>query len=75
MDPAAVFHQSLGSVIPPQHFFVGRPPVPGPYPWDSPEQDVHDAPHRVAHTLTACCRCRQVSCCVSAAATSLESAI
>ncbi|KAK4034359.1 fungal-specific transcription factor domain-containing protein [Parachaetomium inaequale] len=59
MDPAAVFHQSLGSVLPPQHFFPGRPPVPGPYPWDSPEQDAHDAPHRVAHTLTACCRCRQ----------------
>ncbi|KAL2177059.1 fungal-specific transcription factor domain-containing protein [Thermothelomyces heterothallicus CBS 202.75] len=59
MDPAAVFHQSLGSVLPPQHFFPGRPPVPGPYPWDSPERDGHDAPHRVAHTLTACCRCRQ----------------
>ncbi|KAL2159483.1 hypothetical protein VTH06DRAFT_2488 [Thermothelomyces fergusii] len=59
MDPAAVFHQSLGSVFPPQHFFPGRPPVPGPYPWESPKQDRHDAPHRVAHTLTACGRCRQ----------------
>ncbi|KAK4121651.1 hypothetical protein N657DRAFT_577122 [Parathielavia appendiculata] len=59
MDPAAVFHQSLGSVLPHHRFFPGRPPQPGPYPWDSPEQEIHDAPHRVAHTLTACCRCRQ----------------
>ncbi|KAK3292128.1 fungal-specific transcription factor domain-containing protein [Chaetomium fimeti] len=59
MDPATVFHQSLGSVLPPQHFFPGRAPVPGPYPWDNPEQGSHDAPHRVAHTLTACHRCRK----------------
>ncbi|KAK3306489.1 fungal-specific transcription factor domain-containing protein [Chaetomium strumarium] len=62
MDPAAVFYRSLGTGFPrpSQHFFPGRPPVPGPYPWDNPEQDAHDAPHRsVAHTLTACCRCRQ----------------
>ncbi|EAQ88360.1 hypothetical protein CHGG_04979 [Chaetomium globosum CBS 148.51] len=59
MDPAAVFHQSLGSVLPPQHFFPGRVPVPSPYSWDSPEQGTQDAPHRVAHTLTACHRCRK----------------
>ncbi|KAK4235043.1 fungal-specific transcription factor domain-containing protein [Achaetomium macrosporum] len=61
MDPAAVFYHSLGAGLPSplQQFFTGRHPVPGPYPWDNPEHNAHDAPHRVAHTLTACCRCRQ----------------
>lgn len=60
MDPAAVFHQTLGAVLPPQHLFQEGPPMPGPYQWDSLEQDGRDGGHRVAHTLTACCRCRQV---------------
>lgn len=64
MDAADIFRQGLGTVLPrqPQYFFPGRPPVPvpvpNPYAWDTQESE---APHRIAHTLTACCRCRQVS--------------
>jgi hypothetical protein len=64
MDAADVFRQGLGSMLPrpSPYFFPGRPPVPvpTPYPWDSPDNE-NEAPHRIAHTLTACCRCRQVS--------------
>ena len=64
MDAADVFRQGLGSMLPrpSPYFFPGRPPVPvpSPYAWDSPDNE-SEAPHRIAHTLTACCRCRQVS--------------
>ncbi|KAL2258065.1 hypothetical protein VTK26DRAFT_8770 [Humicola hyalothermophila] len=57
---ANVFRQGIGTPLPrqPHFFFPGRPPapVPNPYAWDSQE---NEAPHRIAHTLTACCRCRQ----------------
>ncbi|KAK3317968.1 fungal-specific transcription factor domain-containing protein [Apodospora peruviana] len=59
MEPADVFRQGLGSVLPrpPQHFFPRKPP---PYPISLSREDTDsDAPHRIAHTLTACCRCRQ----------------
>ncbi|KAK3688038.1 fungal-specific transcription factor domain-containing protein [Podospora appendiculata] len=58
MDAADIFRQGLGSVLPrpPQHFYPRKPPFPIPY---SPEDAESDAPHRIAHTLTACCRCRQ----------------
>ncbi|KAK0715170.1 fungal-specific transcription factor domain-containing protein [Lasiosphaeris hirsuta] len=58
MDAAFVFRQGLGSVVPrpPQNFFPRKPPVPTPHPVDDADSD---APHRIAHTLTACCRCRQ----------------
>ncbi|KAK4161527.1 fungal-specific transcription factor domain-containing protein [Cladorrhinum sp. PSN259] len=67
MDAAAVFRQGLGSLAPrapqPQLFYLQRPvpflryqEQPGPYPREDAESD---APHRIAHTLTACCRCRQ----------------
>ncbi|SPQ23878.1 30b8ca44-7e46-4277-840a-cac9a1662dea [Thermothielavioides terrestris] len=67
MDPAAVFrNQSLGAAFQrpsqqpsQQHLLLGRPPAPGPYPWDKPENEAHDAPRRVAHTLTACYRCHE----------------
>ncbi|KAK3353283.1 fungal-specific transcription factor domain-containing protein [Lasiosphaeria hispida] len=58
MDAAFVFRQGLGSVVPrpPQSFFPRKPPIPAPHPVDDVDSD---APHRIAHTLTACCRCRQ----------------
>ncbi|OIW31639.1 hypothetical protein CONLIGDRAFT_572141 [Coniochaeta ligniaria NRRL 30616] len=67
MDAADVF-RGLGSVIqrPPQYIFPRKPPVPPPQPRTQPQpqpgEDVSDndaAPNRIAHTLTACCRCRQ----------------
>jgi len=67
MDAADVFRQGLGAAFQqPQYFYPNRPPVPvlgAPTPqasaqWDNQE---NEAPHRIAHTLTACCRCRQVS--------------
>lgn len=45
-------------------------PRPQPQPQTQPRDDVSDtdtAPSRIAHTLTACCRCRQVSNCVECA--------
>jgi hypothetical protein len=71
MDAADVF-RGLGSVIqrPPQYIFPKKAQVPQaqprtlPPPQLQPRDDVSDndaAPSRIAHTLTACCRCRQVS--------------
>ncbi|KAK3985998.1 fungal-specific transcription factor domain-containing protein [Cladorrhinum sp. PSN332] len=66
MDAADVFRQGLGSLAPrapqTQLFYYPRPaPVRyqyhrGTYPREEAD---NDAPHRIAHTLTACCRCRQ----------------
>ncbi|KAM7207207.1 Fungal specific transcription factor domain containing protein [Naviculisporaceae sp. PSN 640] len=62
MDASDIFRQGLGSVLPrpPQHFFARKPPFPVPGPLHHRRDDADsDAPHRIAHTLTACCRCRQ----------------
>lgn len=65
MDAADVF-RGLGSVIqrPPQYIFPRKPPIPQHHLRAQPlhREDVSDndtAPNRIAHTLTACCRCRQ----------------
>lgn len=60
MDPAHIFRQGLGT-LPPRH----NMPQPFPQqrqPADSPDDlsDGDGSGGRVAHTLTACCRCRQV---------------
>ncbi|SPO04256.1 related to purine utilization positive regulator [Cephalotrichum gorgonifer] len=62
MDPAAIFQQQafLGPApVPPQQTppRVSRRPAPNRGRGDSSETD--GSSHRVAHTLTACCRCRQ----------------
>jgi len=67
MDASFIFRQGLGSVIPrpPQHSFYPKPripvpvpvPIPGPVP--HPRDDADGDGNRTAHTLTACCRCRQ----------------
>lgn len=60
MDPAHIFRQGLGSVPPRQnHAHAAQPP---PQSQPQPLHDFSDddgSGHRVAHTLTACCRCRQ----------------
>ena len=57
MDAPRLFHPGYGPVIPrppPPPIFQRRPPLPQ-------RDDDNDAgSHRIAHTLTACCRCRQV---------------
>jgi hypothetical protein len=56
MDAADVFRQGLRSVTPRYNQQTKRPP--------SSRDDVSESDgssHRIAHTLTACCRCRQVS--------------
>lgn len=64
MDPAHVFRQGLGSVAPRQQQhqqqyqtlnIPSRPPVT-----QDDLSDQGDGSGRIAHTLTACCRCRQV---------------
>lgn len=74
MDAADVFRQGLGSVIPrpPQYFYnppgpprTSQPPSSAPSLRRPPTQQRDDESdvnsHRIAHTLTACCRCRQAS--------------
>lgn len=74
MDAADVFRQGLGSVIPrpPQYFYnppgpprTSQPPQSAPSLRRPPTQQRDDESdvnsHRIAHTLTACCRCRQAS--------------
>lgn len=74
MDPAAVFQQGLGPMMPraPQYFghhFQQPPPFPPPAhpatplrrPPTAQRDDDDGNSHRIAHTLTACCRCRQAS--------------
>ncbi|KAF3766845.1 hypothetical protein M406DRAFT_89463 [Cryphonectria parasitica EP155] len=72
MDAAAVFQQGLGSMIPrqPQQYFF-HPQAPSTFPQPvqsatplrrpptSHRDEEEGNPHRIAHTLTACCRCRQ----------------
>ncbi|KID77083.1 Transcriptional activator protein acu-15 [Metarhizium brunneum] len=58
MDPAHIFRQGLGSV-------PSRPNQPYTAHYQKPQRSNDDlsdddgSGHRVAHTLTACCRCRQ----------------
>lgn len=72
MDAADVFRQGLGSVVPrpPQYFYnppgpprTSQPPQSAPSLRRPPTQQRDDESdvnsHRIAHTLTACCRCRQ----------------
>ena len=61
MDPAHVFRQGLGSVAPRRnHHQALNFPSRQPLPHDD-LSDQGDGPGgRIAHTLTACCRCRQV---------------
>ncbi|KFA70428.1 hypothetical protein S40285_00671 [Stachybotrys chlorohalonatus IBT 40285] len=56
MDAAHIFRQGLGTVPPRQHqpFIQARRP-----PSNHDDLSDGDGSHRVAHTLTACCRCRQ----------------
>lgn len=78
MDPAAVFQQAVGSVMPtrgPPYFYHPHPAYQPPPPFPHPVQpaaplrrpptqhrdDDDGNSHRIAHTLTACCRCRQAS--------------
>ncbi|KAK0717968.1 fungal-specific transcription factor domain-containing protein [Lasiosphaeria miniovina] len=58
MDAADIFRQGLGSMVqrPPLNYFPRKPPIPVAHHRDDLESD---AVHRIAHTLTACCRCRQ----------------
>lgn len=60
MDAAHIFRQGLGTVGPRQN--QGHPFSKGPVdPTGHDGLSDGDGPsHRVAHTLTACCRCRQV---------------
>ncbi|KAI1174903.1 hypothetical protein F4777DRAFT_552307 [Nemania sp. FL0916] len=56
MEPGIVFHQmdGFGHHGPrPHHEFHPRQATNGD------EHEEHANPHRIAHTLTACCRCRQ----------------
>ncbi|KAH9884711.1 hypothetical protein F4778DRAFT_762349 [Xylariomycetidae sp. FL2044] len=58
MDVSSVFRQVEGFGTyhprPPQAFPIRRPVHP-----KAEERDEGEASHRIAHTLTACCRCRQ----------------
>ena len=67
MDATDVFRQGLGSVAPRQTpTFSPRKPLVPQLPSQTRSHPLHDQsesdgpPHRIAHTLTACCRCRQV---------------
>ncbi|KAH7270010.1 fungal-specific transcription factor domain-containing protein [Fusarium redolens] len=75
MDPADIFRQGFGQVAPrqnpvfmghPQHHMVQFQQQPPPPPaFRKPVQQTDETSdgdgsgHRIAHTLTACCRCRQ----------------
>lgn len=61
MDPAAVFQQGFHAPPTPRqnNRLTSRRPPSSRGRDDSSETD--GSSHRVAHTLTACCRCRQVS--------------
>lgn len=74
MDPADIFRQGFSHVAPRQNpVFMGHPQHPmvqfqsqmQQQPFRKPAQneepsDGDGSSHRIAHTLTACCRCRQV---------------
>ncbi|PNY26346.1 Transcriptional activator protein acu-15 [Tolypocladium capitatum] len=58
MDPAHIFRQGLGSVPPRQNQgYAAQPQKPRQAHDDLSDDD--GSGQRVAHTLTACCRCRQ----------------
>ena len=65
MDATHIFRQGFGAVGPRQnHTFISHPP---PLPRKQPlpvardnNGDNDSSGQRIAHTLTACCRCRQV---------------
>ncbi|KAK1574447.1 fungal-specific transcription factor domain-containing protein [Colletotrichum navitas] len=69
MDASAVFRHGLGNMMPrnlPYHHHLSPNPPPQLYPGggrpptagrEDPESDATS--NRIAHTLTACCRCRQ----------------
>ncbi|KAK3938719.1 fungal-specific transcription factor domain-containing protein [Diplogelasinospora grovesii] len=62
MDAADVFRQGLGSVIPrpPPPYYSGPRKPAASAPFAQPRSTTHKDPAPgVAHTLTACCRCRQ----------------
>ncbi|KAK6227531.1 fungal specific transcription factor [Colletotrichum tabaci] len=69
MDAAAVFRHGLGNMMPPNAPYHHHPPPNHPpqlypgaarIPPASREDPESDGPsNRIAHTLTACCRCRQ----------------
>ena len=60
MDAASVFRQVEGfgtypQRLPPQAYHYPNRPI------KVEDTGEHESSHRIAHTLTACCRCRQVS--------------
>ncbi|KAG6112417.1 hypothetical protein E4U13_004298 [Claviceps humidiphila] len=58
MDPGHIFRQGLGSVLPrPAQSFIPQYQKPARHQDDVSDDD--GSGPRVAHTLTACCRCRQ----------------
>ncbi|UKZ80916.1 hypothetical protein TrVFT333_008681 [Trichoderma virens FT-333] len=57
MDAAHIFRQGLGTVAPRQNHVYPQPRSLVQSPDDFFDGD--SSSHRVAHTLTACCRCRQ----------------
>lgn len=59
MDPGHIFRQGLGSVPPRPNQPYSIQPQKIPRQHDDLSED-DGSGHRVAHTLTACCRCRQV---------------
>ncbi|PFH59155.1 hypothetical protein XA68_12739 [Ophiocordyceps unilateralis] len=60
MDPAHIFRQGLGSVPPRQSQPHPHPGQSQRHPQGLPDlSDDDGSGQRVAHTLTACCRCRQ----------------
>ena len=62
MDAGDVFRQGLGSVIPrpPVNFQHHSPPRKQPNHQRDDVSESDSSSHRIAHTLTACSRCRQV---------------
>lgn len=63
MDPAHVFRQGLGSVAPRQYHNQALNLPRRRTPARDELSDEHQGDgsgNRIAHTLTACCRCRQV---------------
>lgn len=58
MNAAHIFRQGLGTVPPRAN--PGFNPLMGQSAEVDELSDAEGSEHRVAHTLTACCRCRQV---------------
>ncbi|OTA89896.1 hypothetical protein M434DRAFT_100410 [Hypoxylon sp. CO27-5] len=66
MDASSVFRQVQGFGA-----YIPRPPqgLQHKKPMKVEDQGDGEASHRIAHTLTACCRCRQVSTCFACSST------